>query len=62
MKGVVDLFGGQPLGIFDKASTAEDTLKTWDMLNKKELKLAVTHPPSNYFGKFDRKAIQFEIL
>lgn len=51
VKSVVNLFGATPLGIFDKASTAEDSLKTWDMLNKKELKLAVTHPPSNYFGK-----------
>lgn len=51
VKSVVDLFGGTPLNIFDAASTAEDPLKTWDMLHKKELRLAVTHPPSNYFGK-----------
>lgn len=51
VKSVVNLFGGKPLNIFDSASTAEDQLKTWDMLHKKEMRLAVTHPPSNYFGE-----------
>ena len=52
--GVVDLFGAEPLGIFDKASTSKDILDTWSMLEKREMKLAVTHPPKNYFGKGTR--------
>ena len=28
-----------------------DPLTTWSRLEKRELKLAVTHPPSNYFEK-----------
>lgn len=28
-----------------------DQLATWSRLEKRELKLAVTHPPSNYFEK-----------
>lgn len=55
--GSVDLFGGEkPLNIFkvgDAASnqTADDILSTWSRLQERELKLAVTHPPSNYFQK-----------
>lgn len=49
--GSVNLFGGQPLGLFTKASDTKDPLETWSKLEQRELKLAVTHPPSNYFGK-----------
>lgn len=52
----VDLFGGQPLGIFSpQTEDAADTekkvpqLRTWDRIYKKELKLAITHPPANGF-------------
>ncbi|KAJ6648575.1 28S ribosomal protein S31, mitochondrial [Pseudolycoriella hygida] len=50
----VDLFGGKPLGIFTNAGDLQDspdTLSTWNHLQNKELKLAVTHPPRNYFEK-----------
>ncbi|KAG4072675.1 hypothetical protein HA402_004764 [Bradysia odoriphaga] len=50
----VDLFGGKPLGIFTKAKDLQespDILPTWNNLQKKELKLAVSHPPKNYFDK-----------
>lgn len=49
--GSVNLFGGEPLGIFEKASDAKDPLDTWSKLHQRELKLAVTHPPANYFGE-----------
>lgn len=45
------------MGIFTKASTAKDPLETWSKLEQRELKLAVTHPPSNYFGKITQKSI-----
>lgn len=47
----IDLFGSEPLGIFtdQKNSNEGPKNKTWDKLYQKELKLAVTHPPSNYF-------------
>lgn len=51
MSGVVNLFGSESLGIFEKASDRSDALETWAKLQQRELKLAVTHPPSNYFGK-----------
>lgn len=47
----VDLFGGQPLNIFEKANDKPDICKTWANLEARELKLAVTHPPRNYFEK-----------
>ncbi|XP_037025411.1 28S ribosomal protein S31, mitochondrial [Bradysia coprophila] len=50
----VDLFGGKPLGIFTTAKDLQespDILPTWNNLLKKELKLAVSHPPKNYFEK-----------
>lgn len=47
----VDLFGGTPLNIFEKVSTAIDPCTTWSKLAKRELKLTVTHPPRNYFEK-----------
>uniref|UniRef100_A0A182WE11 Small ribosomal subunit protein mS31 n=1 Tax=Anopheles minimus TaxID=112268 RepID=A0A182WE11_9DIPT len=52
--GSVKLFDEEPLGIFtDLASLKEspDMLRTWQKLNERELRLAVTHPPSNYFQK-----------
>lgn len=58
MKSVVNLYGGTPLGIFEKASTSEDHLKTWSSLAKKEMKLAVTHPPTNYFGEIKSFSIE----
>ncbi|XP_030766056.1 28S ribosomal protein S31, mitochondrial [Sitophilus oryzae] len=47
----IDLFGSESLGIFNDNSKLEDgpQLKTWSELAKKDLKLAVTHPPANYF-------------
>lgn len=52
-KVIVDLFGGKSLNIFEKASNVPDILETWNKLEQRELKLAVTHPPKNYFGKFN---------
>uniref|UniRef100_A0A182RVG5 Small ribosomal subunit protein mS31 n=1 Tax=Anopheles funestus TaxID=62324 RepID=A0A182RVG5_ANOFN len=52
--GSVKLFEEEPLGIFtDLASLKESSekLHTWQKLNERELRLAVTHPPSNYFQK-----------
>lgn len=46
-----NIFGGTPLGIFEKPSNASDPCEMWSFLEKKELKLAVTHPPKNYFEK-----------
>jgi len=53
-RGSADLFGGKPLGIFINANELKDspdTLSTWNYLHQRELKLAVTHPPRNYFEK-----------
>lgn len=50
----MDLFGEKPLGIFTNVAELKDSpdiLKTWSMLQARELKLSVTHPPSNYFQK-----------
>ncbi|XP_063226395.1 small ribosomal subunit protein mS31 [Bacillus rossius redtenbacheri] len=53
--GRVSLFEGKPLGIFtpvDKSQPQKDeapVLETWQRLRERELKLAVTHPPSNVF-------------
>ncbi|CRK88050.1 CLUMA_CG001835, isoform A [Clunio marinus] len=49
--GVVNLFGAEPMGLFEKASEEKDPLETWSKLQQRELKLAVTHPPRNYFEK-----------
>ena len=48
---IVNLFGGKPLNIFTETSAVPDQLDTWSQLEKREMKLAVTHPPRNYFGK-----------
>lgn len=47
----LDLFGGDPLNIFSKLETKTENLalKTWEQLQNRELRLAVTHPPSNYY-------------
>lgn len=53
----IDLFGADPLGIFTRdggitstvSTDASKRLSTWDMLLERDLRLAVTHPPSNYF-------------
>lgn len=52
--GSVNLFGEKPLGIFKNVTELKesaDILSTWSYLQARELKLAVTHPPSNYFQK-----------
>lgn len=52
MLSKVDLFGAEPLGIFTPTDAKPtEFLETWDYLEKRELRLAVTHPPSNYFEK-----------
>ncbi|KAJ8977906.1 hypothetical protein NQ317_012407 [Molorchus minor] len=46
----INLFGSKPLGIFSNKDMRESTEnKTWQALYERDLKLAVTHPPSNYF-------------
>lgn len=49
----VDLFGTEPLGIFTDPSKlqSKDFLGTWKKLEERELRMAVAHPPSNYFEK-----------
>ncbi|XP_055608174.1 28S ribosomal protein S31, mitochondrial [Uranotaenia lowii] len=50
----VKLFEEEPLGIFTDPSSlkeSDDILKTWKSLQDRELRLAVTHPPANYFQK-----------
>ncbi|XP_063706231.1 small ribosomal subunit protein mS31 [Culicoides brevitarsis] len=48
----IDLFGAQPLDIFTETkATPKEFLETWDSLEKRELRLSITHPPSNYFEK-----------
>lgn len=48
------MFGETPLAIFNNPAALQDSpdiLKTWSKLQARELKLTVTHPPSNYFQK-----------
>ncbi|KAJ8971509.1 hypothetical protein NQ314_000671 [Rhamnusium bicolor] len=46
----INLFGSKPLGIFTNKDLKESPEnKTWQSLYERDLKLAVTHPPSNYF-------------
>lgn len=47
----VDIFGAEPLGIFnpENKGSVQRMNVTWDKLYERELKLAVTHPPQNYF-------------
>lgn len=45
-----DIFGAEPLGLFSKDLKDEGiTNNKWRVLHEKELQLAVTHPPANYF-------------
>lgn len=52
---MMDLFGGEPLGIFKEAGKDEKPkvevpeLTTWQRLEKRELRLAITHPPKNIY-------------
>lgn len=47
----INLFGSAPLGIFSNKSHFKEVPgnSTWTILHNRDLKLAVTHPPSNYF-------------
>ncbi|XP_047520064.1 28S ribosomal protein S31, mitochondrial-like [Pieris napi] len=48
----INVFGGEPLGIFKQGPTNYGTkLEVWDHLNQRELTLATSQPPSNYFEK-----------
>lgn len=49
-----NLFNSEPLNIFKESlstSEYEDNLKMWQFQKHRELKLTITHPPSNYFEK-----------
>lgn len=47
------MFNSEPLGIFtadkDLLKDEGEVNETWKNLYERELRLAVTHPPSNYF-------------
>lgn len=49
----IDLFGATPLGIFTKSEYVEEPKEvkneTWEYLYQRDLKIAITHPPTNYF-------------
>lgn len=54
--GKIDILSGEPLGIFKVPESQEQTtsdvqqeVSTWHHLEARELRLAVTHPPSNIF-------------
>ncbi|KAH8300477.1 hypothetical protein KR018_008483, partial [Drosophila ironensis] len=49
--GSVNLYGGEPLGIFKESqqSSSGDILATWSLLSERELSLQAAHPPANYF-------------
>ncbi|KPI95103.1 28S ribosomal protein S31, mitochondrial [Papilio xuthus] len=48
----VNIFGGEPLGIFKaKEENYGTKLDMWDRLNQRELDLATLQPPANYFQK-----------
>lgn len=45
-----DIFASEPLGLFNKDLNDEGIVnEKWRTLHEKEFRLAVTHPPSNYF-------------
>ncbi|KDR20607.1 28S ribosomal protein S31, mitochondrial [Zootermopsis nevadensis] len=57
----INIFGGEPLGIFKspelqagKVSDFPSEVTTWQRLEARELRLAVTHPPSNIFEEMIR--------
>ncbi|KAK9506993.1 hypothetical protein O3M35_008830 [Rhynocoris fuscipes] len=44
------LFDAKPLGIFNKELLKdENTLDTWDHCNAREIRLSITHPPTNIY-------------
>lgn len=49
----IEIFGGEPIGIFDPAKLNEqqDPLKTWNRLEKHEIRLSMSQAPRNYFEK-----------
>lgn len=48
----IDIFGGEPLGIFKTTEPNYGTkLDVWENLKKRELRLATAQPPANYFQK-----------
>ncbi|XP_016992308.1 28S ribosomal protein S31, mitochondrial [Drosophila rhopaloa] len=49
--GSVNLYGGEPLGIFKDTQlpNSTDILSTWSQLSERELSLQAAHPPANYF-------------
>ncbi|CAK1602379.1 unnamed protein product [Parnassius mnemosyne] len=49
---VVNVFSGEPLGIFKPKEVNYGTkLEMWETLNQRELNLATLQPPANYFQK-----------
>lgn len=49
-----NIFSGEPLGIFespDQYVNNDDSLKTWDSLEKHNLRLRSSMAPRNYFEK-----------
>lgn len=50
----VNVFSGEPLGIFkpqEQCSNYGTKLEVWESLKQRELTLATLQPPSNYFQK-----------
>ncbi|XP_023949761.1 28S ribosomal protein S31, mitochondrial [Bicyclus anynana] len=48
----IDIFSGEPLGIFKPQQVNYGTkLDVWEQLNQRELMLATSQPPANYFQK-----------
>ncbi|CAK1540275.1 unnamed protein product [Leptosia nina] len=49
----VNIFGGEPLGIFKPGTQTNygTKLDVWEQLNQRELTLATSQPPANYFEK-----------
>ncbi|XP_045490821.1 28S ribosomal protein S31, mitochondrial [Colias croceus] len=48
----INIFSGEPLGIFTSSEVNYGTkLDVWEHLNQRELTLATSQPPSNYFEK-----------
>lgn len=50
----LDLFDGEPIGIFESVEqlkVEQDSLKTWNKLEQHELRLRMSMAPRNYFEK-----------
>lgn len=49
----VNIFGEEPFGFFERRTEPSEkpqiVLRTWNSLEERDLKLSVTHPPSNIF-------------